>query len=170
VFRLPLGAFADAVAPLAAFALIPIRLGCFLNGCCFGERCSLPWAVRFPRGSWPYWYHAANGWLSPDSPYSLPVHPLQLYFLVAALSTVAILLWLQRLRPPLGSVYLAFCFLFFSSTTGLEPLRANHLTLNQWIAPLGATVSLAAILVRLLGASRGGRLASLPRGRPILRW
>jgi phosphatidylglycerol---prolipoprotein diacylglyceryl transferase len=24
------------------------RLGCFLNGCCFGAPCDLPWAIRFP--------------------------------------------------------------------------------------------------------------------------
>jgi phosphatidylglycerol:prolipoprotein diacylglycerol transferase len=27
------------------------RIGCFLNGCCFGGACDLPWAVRFPYGS-----------------------------------------------------------------------------------------------------------------------
>src|SRR5262249_28113172 len=27
--------------------------GCFLNGCCFGSTCDLPWAVRFPFGSPP---------------------------------------------------------------------------------------------------------------------
>jgi phosphatidylglycerol:prolipoprotein diacylglycerol transferase len=30
------------------------RIGCFLNGCCYGKPCDLPWAVRFPYGSFAY--------------------------------------------------------------------------------------------------------------------
>jgi phosphatidylglycerol:prolipoprotein diacylglycerol transferase len=30
------------------------RIGCFLNGCCFGKPTSLPWGVRFPYGSFAY--------------------------------------------------------------------------------------------------------------------
>jgi len=30
------------------------RIGCFLNGCCFGKPANLPWAVRFPYGSIAY--------------------------------------------------------------------------------------------------------------------
>ena len=30
------------------------RIGCFMNGCCFGKQCSLPWGVQLPAGSpWP---------------------------------------------------------------------------------------------------------------------
>ncbi len=32
------------------------RMGCLMNGCCFGDACSLPWAIRFPQGSLP-WMH-----------------------------------------------------------------------------------------------------------------
>ena len=30
------------------------RIGCFLNGCCFGRPTDLPWAVRFPYDSFAY--------------------------------------------------------------------------------------------------------------------
>ena len=30
------------------------RIGCFLNGCCFGKPANVPWAVRFPYGSFAY--------------------------------------------------------------------------------------------------------------------
>ena len=30
------------------------RIGCFLNGCCFGKPTNLPWAVRFPYASLAY--------------------------------------------------------------------------------------------------------------------
>ncbi len=43
--------YLDIVAPSAALGLAIGRIGCFLNGCCFGGTCDLPWAVRFPFGS-----------------------------------------------------------------------------------------------------------------------
>ena len=47
----PFLATADAVAPSLALGIALGRLGCFLNGCCYGDRCNLPWAVRFPTES-----------------------------------------------------------------------------------------------------------------------
>jgi phosphatidylglycerol:prolipoprotein diacylglycerol transferase len=43
--------YLDIIAPSAALGLAFGRIGCFLNGCCFGGVCDLPWAVRFPFGS-----------------------------------------------------------------------------------------------------------------------
>jgi phosphatidylglycerol:prolipoprotein diacylglycerol transferase len=52
--RLPGLALADLIAPSVVLGLGLGRLGCFLNGCCFGGPCELPWAVRFPAGSPPH--------------------------------------------------------------------------------------------------------------------
>jgi phosphatidylglycerol:prolipoprotein diacylglycerol transferase len=49
--RMPLLAVADLVAPAAMLGLALGRIGCLLNGCCFGGACDLPWAVTFPWGS-----------------------------------------------------------------------------------------------------------------------
>lgn len=43
--------YLDILAPSAMVGLAIGRLGCFLNGCCWGSTCELPWAVRFPYGS-----------------------------------------------------------------------------------------------------------------------
>jgi len=40
---------ADLTAPLIAFGLFFGRMGCFLNGCCFGRPTTLPWGVDFPQ-------------------------------------------------------------------------------------------------------------------------
>ncbi len=48
----------DLVATYVAWVQAFGRLGCFLNGCCFGKSCSLPWAVSFPQG--PYGVHPAQ--------------------------------------------------------------------------------------------------------------
>ena len=49
--KLPLLATCDLMAPSFMLGLAIGRLGCFLNGCCFGGPCELPWAVEFPVGS-----------------------------------------------------------------------------------------------------------------------
>jgi phosphatidylglycerol---prolipoprotein diacylglyceryl transferase len=52
--RLPGWAVADLIAPSVALGMAIGRLGCFMNGCCYGGACDLPWAVRFPPPSPPY--------------------------------------------------------------------------------------------------------------------
>ncbi|HUN80541.1 MAG TPA: prolipoprotein diacylglyceryl transferase family protein [Phycisphaerae bacterium] len=54
--------YMDMLAPSLAWGLAITRIGCFLNGCCWGSVCvdqhdparmhaEVPWAVRFPYGS-----------------------------------------------------------------------------------------------------------------------
>src|SRR5687767_3673178 len=47
----------DIVAPCLMLALAFGRMGCFLNGCCHGAQCTLPWAVTFPYNSNAYVDH-----------------------------------------------------------------------------------------------------------------
>ncbi len=49
--RLPILATLDLLAPALLLGIAIGRLGCFMNGCCFGGVCDLPWAVVFPPGS-----------------------------------------------------------------------------------------------------------------------
>jgi phosphatidylglycerol---prolipoprotein diacylglyceryl transferase len=44
----------DALAPAMVLGAGIGRIGCLLNGCCFGGTCDVPWAVTFPIGSPPY--------------------------------------------------------------------------------------------------------------------
>jgi len=73
--KLPILKYLDILAPSVMLGLAFGRLGCLLNGCCFGQPSSLPWAIRFPtfnehttsqeteiRFSIPYAYQ-----LSPDA-------------------------------------------------------------------------------------------------------
>jgi phosphatidylglycerol:prolipoprotein diacylglycerol transferase len=52
--KLPILALADLAAPGMALGLAFGRVGCFFNGCCFGDLCDLRWAVEFPPTSPPY--------------------------------------------------------------------------------------------------------------------
>jgi len=52
--KLPIRRYFDILAIGLMLALVFGRIGCFLNGCCFGKPTELPWAVRFPYGSHAY--------------------------------------------------------------------------------------------------------------------
>jgi len=53
-YKLPIRRYLDILAVGLLLALAFGRIGCFLNGCCFGKPTELPWAVRFPYGSLAY--------------------------------------------------------------------------------------------------------------------
>jgi phosphatidylglycerol:prolipoprotein diacylglycerol transferase len=92
----PFLAMCDAVAPALAIGIALGRVGCWMNGCCFGATTDLPWAVTFPAGSLPWAHHVESGWIGPDALRSLPVHPSQLY---AALDGVILLVLLFAYYP-----------------------------------------------------------------------
>lgn len=46
--KLPILKYLDILAPAVMLGLAFGRIGCLLNGCCFGAECKLPWAIRFP--------------------------------------------------------------------------------------------------------------------------
>jgi phosphatidylglycerol:prolipoprotein diacylglycerol transferase len=52
--KLPIRKYLDILAIGLMLALTFGRIGCFLNGCCFGKPTELPWAVRFPYNSFAY--------------------------------------------------------------------------------------------------------------------
>jgi phosphatidylglycerol:prolipoprotein diacylglycerol transferase len=56
--KLPLRLGMDIVAPCVMIGLGFGRIGCFLNGCCHGAECNLPWAVTFPYYSNAFLDHA----------------------------------------------------------------------------------------------------------------
>jgi phosphatidylglycerol:prolipoprotein diacylglycerol transferase len=58
--KIPLRLGMDIVAPCIVIGLGFGRIGCYLNGCCYGAACQLPWGVEFPYHSLAYeeeWEH-----------------------------------------------------------------------------------------------------------------
>lgn len=53
-YRVPLLAIGDVIAPSMLLGLALGRVGCLMNGCCYGGPCDVPWALDFPAGSPPY--------------------------------------------------------------------------------------------------------------------
>lgn len=59
--KLPLFGMADIIAPCFMAGLAIGRIGCLLNGCCYGGQCDLPWAVTFPVESPPFMDQLVHG-------------------------------------------------------------------------------------------------------------
>ena len=73
-FGMPMWVVADALTPSLALGTMFGRVGCFLNGCCYGDVCNIPWiAARFPKGSPPWLSERTQGLIARDAPLSLPV-------------------------------------------------------------------------------------------------
>jgi phosphatidylglycerol:prolipoprotein diacylglycerol transferase len=49
--KVPLLTGMDIMAPCIMIGLAFGRIGCYLNGCCYGEECNVSWGAAFPYGS-----------------------------------------------------------------------------------------------------------------------
>ncbi len=65
IYRLPVLQTADVIAPGMALGLAIGRIGCLMNGCCFGGVCDIEGLPKshFPAGSPPYMQQLVNGTL-----------------------------------------------------------------------------------------------------------
>jgi phosphatidylglycerol:prolipoprotein diacylglycerol transferase len=116
----------DRASPSLAMAHAVGRVGCFLEGCCYGTHCDLPWAVT---------YDAAQG----------PLHPVQLYESIF-LATLGFFLWknerlrlqMKQARPSSTALYL---IIYAPLRFALEFFRGDEtrgawegLSSSQWIS------------------------------------
>ena len=53
-YKFPLLATVDLIVPSMALGLALGRVGCLLNGCCFGGPSEMPWAITFPWDSYAH--------------------------------------------------------------------------------------------------------------------
>lgn len=161
---LPLLGALDAIAPGLALVIAIGRIGCFLQGCCFGVPTDLPWGVVFGAGTPAHLSQQTQHLIPHDAARTVPVHPLALYFSVDALAIVAFLLWLGRRASYPGQVALWLVVLRTWSKTGLETLRGYNVGAGAnrsgeaefWIA-IAATITLLVVTVVRACRPRNGR-------------
>lgn len=101
----------DLVALCVPVPWAMAKLGCLLNGCCYGKPCSLPWGVVFPAGA-------------GDTPAGIPLHPTQIYeIIIMALLVVAFrLLRDQRWR---GTMLLWFVAIYGLGRAATDMFRGD---------------------------------------------
>lgn len=141
------------------------RIGCFLNGCCYGRTSSCSLAVTYPRGSIPWAEQLQKGVITPDAVCSSPVLPTQL--LEAALNVaifVVLLLLFRRKRKP-GEQVAAYMMLYAVARFVLEYSRADErlyfgpFSISQTISIALFTVGLA-LMIWLRQKEKAGPLES----------
>jgi phosphatidylglycerol:prolipoprotein diacylglycerol transferase len=137
--------WADCAAPAVLAGLAVGRIGCLLNGCCYGGPCSLPWAV------------IRDG---------VPVHPTQLYESIACAVLAAVIVCV---RPAHGAAA-GWAMLGYAAWRFLnETMRGDyavklgqgfslwppHLTSAQWFALILAAGG-AWLILRARRRTHGG--------------
>jgi phosphatidylglycerol:prolipoprotein diacylglycerol transferase len=116
----------DVFVPYLPLAGIVGRFGCLACGCCWGSTCTLPWAITFPKDSPAYLQHARLLLLPEHATHSLPVHPSQIYSMLAFLIIFAALLVYRSSQPAPGRLLWAFLFLYSVKRLLLDFFRADH--------------------------------------------
>ncbi len=126
----------DLVALSIPIPWVFVKLGCLLNGDCYGTKCSLPWAITFPEGA-------------AGAPAGIPLHPTQIYEILVVLCVLVVfkVLKYERWR---GTMLLWFLILYGLGRAATEVWRGDFdhhlyvgpLTLSQLICLVAAGVSI----------------------------
>jgi phosphatidylglycerol:prolipoprotein diacylglycerol transferase len=144
---------ADAFTPSVFIGIGFGRIGCLLNGCCWGDRCQLPWAISFPKQSAAFQVIESRGFLPPDALFTMPLHPTQIYSSIDGFLLALVTALLFRERSWKGEVFAWGCVLYSITRFLMEFIRGDEmgqlgtgLTISQLyslgIAGLGIAVIL----------------------------
>ncbi len=154
---------ADAAIPSLFLGLAFGRVGCLLYGCCWGDRCELPWAVRFPAGGITFDALVGRGFLEPDAARTYGLHPTQLYSSFNALILFALTAAYFPRRPRDGAVLCVALLLYPPARATLEVLRGDDLG----FAGTGLTLAQTnGAVLFALGVALAAWLAWGARGEP----
>ncbi len=120
--RLPLMKVADTMAPSIPLGHAFGRLGCLMNGCCYGRVCHLPWAIHYPFGHETY----------PNA-----VHPTQIYESLLNLTLYFALARFYRKRRIEGQVFAAYLIGYAVLRFFVEFFRGDYPVryLGGWATP-----------------------------------
>jgi phosphatidylglycerol:prolipoprotein diacylglycerol transferase len=109
--KLPLWKMTDVFAPSVALGSVFGRIGCLLNGCCYGRACDLPWAIHFPAD------HETHG---------AAVHPTEIYDALLNLILYIFLAWLFRRKKFDGQIFAAYLIIYAVFRSIAESFRGDY--------------------------------------------
>jgi phosphatidylglycerol:prolipoprotein diacylglycerol transferase len=104
---------ADILTPSVPLGYAIARVGCFLNGCCYGAPTALPWAFQF---------HDPP----VTGPLTAPSHPTQLYASLINLAIFAIVWQVAKRKKAHGQVFFSYLALYSIYRFGIEFLRKGY--------------------------------------------
>jgi len=155
--RLRLLRFLDILAPSIPLGEMFTRIGCFLNGCCFGHPTHSVFGIVFPES-------CSAGSYFPG----IAIHPTQLYNSFAALVLMALILFLERYKRFDGYSALVFFFLYsiirfstdffryYSDTTKISIFSENQIISLVMFAVSGVVLVMGIIRARRKGMGKAG--------------
>jgi len=140
--RLKVPKFTDFLAPSLGLGEFFTRIGCFLNGCCYGTPTDSCVGVVFP-------HESAAGFFYPET----PLHPAQLYNACAGLAIFFLLLYLERYKKFDGFTSLLYFILYAAGRFTIDFFRYYEkkmivfgLSQNQIISIVVFAVSLSLLV------------------------
>ncbi len=143
VHKLNIPKYLDILAPAIPLGEAFTRIGCFLNGCCFGHPTHAITGVIFPE------YCAAGSYYP-----GIPIHPTQLYSAAAALVVLGLILLLERHKRFNGFSAILFFMLYAADRFILdffryyeEGMQSHGLSQNQILSLTILAVSSVAMIV-----------------------
>jgi phosphatidylglycerol:prolipoprotein diacylglycerol transferase len=107
--RLDPWSWLDTAAPALALIVTVGRVGCLMAGCCWGAPTTAPWGIVFTESS--------------VAPLTIPLHPTQVYYLVANLVITAALLVHRKTVAFRGELILLFVLMYVTSRSIIDPFR-----------------------------------------------
>ncbi len=111
VKKLPLWKLADILAPSIALGHAIGRVGCLMNGCCYGRACELPWAIHFPKG---------------HETFPQGVQPTQIYESLLNFALYVALAWLYRRKKFDGQIFATYLICYALLRAFVETFRGDY--------------------------------------------
>jgi phosphatidylglycerol:prolipoprotein diacylglycerol transferase len=144
MLRQPVWRVADCLAPGIALGHVFGRLGCLMNGCCFGRPTDLAWSIRYPRGHETFPVSALT---------ATAVHPAQIYEALLNLAFFGTLLWLFRRRRFDGQVFATYLIGYAVIRTVSELFRGDYTHQSAPLAGVFTPGQTASAIILVLGLS-----------------
>jgi len=115
--KLPVWKIADILAPSIALGSVFGRIGCLLNGCCYGRECDLPWAITFTNPQ----AREFSG-----TPLDTPLHPTEIYDALLNLLLYLALGWLFRRKKFDGQIFALYLIGYAICRSIVECFRGDY--------------------------------------------
>ena len=132
-------ALLDIITPSIFLGIGFGRIGCFLNGCCYGDESDLPWAVRFPQQSAAFDALVEKNMLDPEALWTPYLHPTQIYSAIDGFVLAALTAWYFSRRRRNGEVFAIGLTIYPITRFLIEFIRGDEpgivgFTISQWIS------------------------------------
>jgi phosphatidylglycerol:prolipoprotein diacylglycerol transferase len=148
VKKLSVWQLGDIIAPGALVGMAIGRIGCTINGCCYGLPTTVPWAVIY-----------AN----PNSyaPLGIPIHPTQIYHILWNMAAFGVIWSLRKRLKPTGSLFLLYLALYAAGDLLVRFFREGTPFLfgiqqAQLIGIIILIITVPTLVIRMWRAKRRG--------------